>query len=93
MTPEMLSFVTLTAALGCGLMAGLFFAISVCVMWALGRLRPAEDIAAMQSINVTTSLLVTAVCNVPRIWMRACTEEQRLPWLFSHGRSGEGEPR
>jgi len=43
---------TLFAALGCGLMAGLFFAFSVSVMKALARLPPAEGIAAMQSINV-----------------------------------------
>jgi uncharacterized membrane protein len=44
--------VTLIAALGCGLMAGLFVAFSVSVMKALARLPPAEGIAAMQSINV-----------------------------------------
>jgi len=43
---------TLVAALGCGLMAGLFFAFSVSVMKALARLPSAEGIAAMQSINV-----------------------------------------
>jgi len=40
-------------ALGSGLMAGLFFIFSVCIMTALGRLAPANGIAAMQSINVT----------------------------------------
>ena len=40
------------AALGSGLMAGLFFIFSVCIMTALGRLAPASGIAAMQSINV-----------------------------------------
>jgi uncharacterized membrane protein len=44
--------ITLVAALGCGLMAGLFFAFSVAVMKALGRLPSAEGIGAMQSINV-----------------------------------------
>lgn len=43
---------TLVAALGCGLMAGLFFAFSVSVVKALARLPSAEGIAAMQSINV-----------------------------------------
>lgn len=43
---------TLVAALGCGLMAGVFFAFSVSVMKALARLPSAEGIAAMQSINV-----------------------------------------
>ena len=43
---------TLCAALGCGLMAGFFFAFSAAVMQALARLPAAEGIAAMQSINV-----------------------------------------
>ena len=40
------------AALGCGLMAGAFFAFSSFVMRALGRLAPPAGIAAMQSINI-----------------------------------------
>jgi len=43
---------TLLAALGCGLIAGVFFAFSAFVMKALARLPPGEGIAAMQSINV-----------------------------------------
>jgi uncharacterized membrane protein len=43
---------TLVSALGCGLIAGFFFAFSVCVMDALARLPPAQGIAAMQSINI-----------------------------------------
>jgi uncharacterized membrane protein len=43
---------TLVTALGCGLVAGAFFAFSSFVMPALGRLPTAEGIAAMQSINV-----------------------------------------
>lgn len=42
---------TLLAALGSGLIAGLFFAFSTFVMTALGDLPPAGGIAAMQSIN------------------------------------------
>lgn len=45
-------WVMLGAVLGCGLMAGLFFAFSVCVMKALGQLAPEKGIAAMQAINV-----------------------------------------
>jgi uncharacterized membrane protein len=44
--------ITIVAALGCGLIAGLFFAFSVSVMKALARLPSAEGVAAMQSINV-----------------------------------------
>jgi len=50
-TDALLFTVTLIAALGSGLMAGLFFAFSVAVMKALARLPSAEGIAAMQSIN------------------------------------------
>jgi uncharacterized membrane protein len=44
--------VTLCTVLGCSLMAGLFFAFSVCVMKALAQLPPDKGITAMQSINV-----------------------------------------
>ncbi len=44
-------WVTLAAALGSGLIAGVFFAFSTFVMQALGRLQAAQGIAAMQSIN------------------------------------------
>lgn len=43
----------LFSALGCGLMAGVFFAFSAFVMNALARLSPPQGIAAMQSINIT----------------------------------------
>ena len=43
---------TLITALGSGLVAGVFFTFSAFVMKALARLRPAQGIAAMQSINV-----------------------------------------
>lgn len=43
---------TLLAALGSGLVAGVFFAFSTFVMSALARLPAPQGIAAMQSINV-----------------------------------------
>jgi uncharacterized membrane protein len=43
---------TLISAIGCALVAGLFFAFSVCVMRALGTLPSPHGIAAMQAINV-----------------------------------------
>jgi uncharacterized membrane protein len=63
---------TLMSALGCGLIAGVFFAFSTFVMKALASLPPAQGIAAMQSINVAvinpwflaTFLGVAAVCAV-----------------------------
>ncbi|OKH37375.1 hypothetical protein NIES2119_14110 [[Phormidium ambiguum] IAM M-71] len=42
----------LFCALGCGLIAGVFFAFSTFVMNALSRLQPKSGIAAMQSINI-----------------------------------------
>ena len=42
---------TLATALGCGCVAGAFFAFSSFVMPALKRLPPAHGISAMQSIN------------------------------------------
>jgi uncharacterized membrane protein len=48
---RLLFALNLFSALGCGLMAGLFFAFSVAVMAALGRLPPAGGVSAMQSIN------------------------------------------
>jgi uncharacterized membrane protein len=47
-----LTILTLVAAIGCGGVGGVFFAISTFVMKALRRLPPREAIAAMQAINV-----------------------------------------
>ncbi len=54
---------TLATALGCGLVAGVFFAFSTFVMPALKRLPPAHGIAAMQAINVSavTAAFMTAL--------------------------------
>lgn len=43
----------LFAALGCCLIAGVFFAFSTFVMSALARLQPPQGIAAMQAMNIT----------------------------------------
>ncbi|MQA30774.1 MAG: DUF1772 domain-containing protein, partial [Luteitalea sp.] len=51
-TIGLLDFLTLVSAIGCGLVAGIFFAFSTSVMKALGNLPPEQGIAAMQSINV-----------------------------------------
>jgi len=44
---------TFISILGCGLVAGIFFAFSTFVMRAFARLKPAQGIEAMQSINIT----------------------------------------
>ncbi len=52
MTVFALDALIFAAALGCGLIAGTFFAFSAFVMAALGRLPPDHGVAAMQSINI-----------------------------------------
>jgi uncharacterized membrane protein len=65
------SVLTLAGAVGCGLIAGVFFAFSTFVMKALSRVPPAQGIAAMQLINVVvinpwfmTAFLGTGVVSV-----------------------------
>lgn len=59
----MLFGLTLITALGCGLIAGVFFTFSSFVMPALARLRPGRGNEAMQSINVlaVTPVFMTAL--------------------------------
>ncbi len=52
MIDTVLFAITLCTALGCGLIAGVFFTFSSFVMRALARLPTSAGIAAMQSINV-----------------------------------------
>lgn len=52
MTNSFLVVLTLVSALGCGLIAGVFFAFSSFVMKSLARLPAPQGIAAMQSINI-----------------------------------------
>jgi uncharacterized membrane protein len=52
MIDGLIDLLTLLAALGAGLIAGVFFAFSAFVMTALARLPAAQGIAAMQSINI-----------------------------------------
>lgn len=50
---QWLFILKLLSALGCGLIAGVFFAFSSFVMNALAQRPPVQGIAAMQSINIT----------------------------------------
>jgi uncharacterized membrane protein len=52
MSDNMQNILIAIAALGCGLIAGAFFAFSTFIMEALGKLPASQGIAAMQSINV-----------------------------------------
>src|SRR5690606_30807744 len=51
MTDTWLTGLLLVSAVGCGLMAGVYFAFSAFVMTALSRIDAASAVAAMQSIN------------------------------------------
>lgn len=53
MTDRSIQILIFIAALGCGVVAGVFFAFSTFVMPALARLAPEQGIVAMQAINVT----------------------------------------
>jgi uncharacterized membrane protein len=52
MLEQVLVILTVVAALGAGVIGGVFFAFSSFVMRALRRLPPENGIAAMQSINI-----------------------------------------
>lgn len=81
---------TLASALGCGVVAGVFFAFSAFVMPALKRLKPAEGIAAMQAINVaavtpafmTVLFGTAAVCGALAL---LAWDERSAPYLLSGG--------
>lgn len=85
----------LAAALGAGLIAGVFFAFSSFVMPALGRLPAAGGIAAMQSINAVVLnrsflgvFLGTAVLCLVLVVMAAIRWQGDLaPWLIAGGLS------
>jgi uncharacterized membrane protein len=52
MSDETLFVVGSVTAIGCGLMAGLFFAFSVAVMPGFRRIAPSSGLSAMQAINL-----------------------------------------
>jgi uncharacterized membrane protein len=65
----------LVTALGCALVAGVFFAFSTFIMRALARLPPAQGMAAMQSIDITVitplfmlALFGTGVTSIALTW-------------------------
>jgi uncharacterized membrane protein len=84
---------TLIAALGCGLVAGVFFAFSTFVMKGLGRLPEAQGMAAMQAINVAApsfafmlALFGTAlVCVALVAWGLVELGEPFGPYLLAGG--------
>jgi uncharacterized membrane protein len=87
----MLNLATLVSALGCGLIAGVFFGFSTFVMKALGNLPPPQGIAAMQSINVVvinpwfmTAFLGTGVvCLIVLIASLLRWQDPATPYLLA----------
>ncbi len=79
------------AALGSGLIAGVFFAFSTFVMAGLARLPQAQGLAAMQSINRTAvrppfmaALFGTAlVCLGPAVWAVANWRDRTAGWVLA----------
>lgn len=53
MVDRALYWLTFTSAIGCLIVAGIFFAFSNFIMPALGRITEAQGVAAMNSINLT----------------------------------------
>jgi uncharacterized membrane protein len=81
---------TLLAALGCGLIAGVFFAFSSFVMKALARLPASAGIAAMQSINIVVQrswfmavfLGTAVVCVLASIYSLFRSQEPGVVYLL-----------
>ena len=83
--------VAVAAALGSGLMAGVFFAFSTFVMAGLARLPAAQGLAAFQSINRAAShpLLMAALfgtalaCLVLMVWAVSNSGEPEFGWVLA----------
>lgn len=84
---------TLLAALGCGVVAGVFFAFSAFVMKALGRLPVEQGVATMQAINaaaVTPAFMATlfgtaAACGALAVSALFAWDERFAPYLLVGG--------
>ena len=84
---------TLLAALGCAMMAGVFFAFSAFVMKALARLPAEQGVAAMQAINVAAVTFAfmaalfgtAAACAALAVWSLFAWDEPFAPYLLVGG--------
>jgi len=89
----LLAGLTALTALGCGVVAGVFFAFSTFVMRALRRVPPAQGIVAMQAINDAAipsvfllSGSITALgCVALTGWALAVWSEPFAPLLVAAG--------
>jgi uncharacterized membrane protein len=90
---NLLFALTFIATLGCGVIAGVFFAFSVFVMRALARLSAWQGLAAMQAINVAAitpafmaALFGTALaCGALIIWSLLVWGEPFAAYLLFGG--------
>ncbi len=88
-----LAAATIATAVACGLNGGVFFAFSSFVMPALGRLPPAQGIAAMQSINraaVTPAFMTAlfgaaAACAALIVAAAVSWDDDSSPWIVGGG--------
>ena len=88
---DALAAITVLTALGCGVVAGVFFAFSTFVMRALRRLPPASGVAAMQAINAAaipstfflTGLATTLGCVVLVGWTLVEWQEPFAGYLLA----------
>jgi uncharacterized membrane protein len=88
--PDSLRILTMTTAIGCCLVAGVFFAFSTIVMHGLDRLPSTRGLQAMHSINVTAinplfmlALFGTGVaCLVLAIWSLTDLGASQSPLLI-----------
>lgn len=87
----LLTALTALTALGCGVVAGVFFAFSTFVMRALGRLSLAQGIAAMQAINaaaIPSTFFITGLgtmlgCVALACWAVVEWHEAFTPYLLA----------
>jgi uncharacterized membrane protein len=82
---KLIFVLTLFSALGCGLIAGAFFAFSSFVMKALAQLPPPYGIAAMQAINIVVinplfmaAFLGTGVASLALVVSSFCVGTDRV---------------
>lgn len=87
---SVLDLLLLGSALGCGLIAGVFFAFSTFVIRALGRLPAAQGVAAMQSINIVVinpwfmgSFFGTALLCIATAIAAVTTGHPATPWIMA----------
>jgi uncharacterized membrane protein len=82
--------VTVVAAVGSGLVGGVFFAFSAFVMPALGRVSDSTGIRAMQEINrraTTPPLMIAlfgtaAICAGLAVWAIRSWQQPSAPWTL-----------